>query len=159
MSVEKFMSCKGQFIRVNLLSTSAKPRAEFKGTVLAKRSRMVCRAGINFANQQAVKDGIEAGTRGAVGGLPWGVWDCFPYTISHADTLYYRLYPVSVQEVVYMVNGEQVTREAWLAYLTPSARKEAESGVRPDCMTVKACNCDFPDADADAGEVDYPVAV
>ena len=159
MSVEKFMSCKGQFIAVNLLSTSAKPRAEFKGTTLSKRSRMVCRAGIDFANQQAVKDGIATGTRGAVGGLPWGVWDSFPYTITHTDSLYYRLYPVSVQGVVYFANGVEVTREAWLGYLTPSARKEAESGVRPDCMTVKACNCEFPDAGEVAVEVAYPVAV
>jgi hypothetical protein len=157
MSIERFMQCKGQFIAVNLLSTSAKPRAEFKGTVLTKRSRMVCRAGIDFANKQSVKDGIKAGTRGVVGELPWGVWDCFPYLITHKGGLYYRLYPVSVQSVVYMVNGAEVTRDAWLAYLTPSARKEAESGERPECMTVKAENCSFPDA-TDA-EVAYPVAV
>jgi len=124
---------------------------------------MTARAGINFANMQAVKDGIEAGTRGAVAGLQAGrFWVCFPYVIGNAEGgRYYRLTPVSVQSVVYMVNGEEVTREAWLGYLTPSARAKAESGERPLCIDVKAENCEFPDAtdadNADAGE--YPIAV
>lgn len=158
MSIERFMRCAGQFIAVVFTTTKA-PASAHKGTILTKRVRMVARAGVNFANLSTVKAGIANGERGEVQPLAWGEWEAFPYVIRHKGERYYRLYPVagSVPSVAYFVNGDEVTREAWLGYLTPSARKEAESGERPECMTVKACNCEFPDADG--GEVEYPVAV
>jgi hypothetical protein len=159
MSVEKFMSCKGQFLKVRYTSTSDKPRAEFKGTTLHKVVDAVVRAGIDFANKQSVKEGIKAGTRGGVQGLPYGEWESFPYVIAHKGERYYRLYPVagSRSTVRYFANGVEVTREAYMAFLTPSARDKASQPR--ECFNVKAVNCEFPDADSDAGEVAYPVAV
>lgn len=160
MSVDKFMACKGNFVVVEYTSTSDKPAAAHKGVVLTKEVRVVCRAGVNFANLRSVKDGIAAGTRGSVEGLPWGEWVCFPYTIAHDGQTYYRLYPSPANRpsVRYLVNGVEVTRDEYLAYLTPSAR--AKAGQPRECFNVKASNCRFPDAtpaDAEADEAtDYP---
>ena len=147
MSTDKFFDCKGQFISVEF-TTEKKPRAEFKDTILAKRVRMVARAGIDFARLASVRDGIASGERGEVQPLAWGEWERFPYTITHKGSRYFRLYPVagSVPTVIYTVNGEEVSREAWAGFLTPSDRAKMESGDRPDCITVKAENCEFPPA-------------
>jgi len=146
MDISRFMQATGQFLTVEYTSTSTRPRAEFKGTVLAKRVRMVARAGVDFANLSAVKEGIESGERGEVQPLAWGDWFAFPYVISHKGGYYFRLYPVagSKPTVIYSVDGEEVSREAWMGYLTPSDRAKMESGDRPDCITVKAENCEFP---------------
>ena len=146
MDIRRFMECKGQFLTVEYTSTSTRPRAEFKGVALAKRVRMVVRAGIDFANLKSVKDGIESGERGEVQPLAWGEWFLFPYVITHKGGYYFRLYPVagSKPTVIYTVDGEEVSREAWMGYLTPSERAKMESGDRPECITVKAENCEFP---------------
>lgn len=146
MSVDNFMACRGQFIAVEFTSTSTKPRAEFKGVSLAKRVRMVARAGIDFARMATVREGIANGERGEVQPLAWGEWESFPYVIAHKGERYYRLYPVagSVPTVIYTVDGEEVSREVWAGYLTPSDRAKMESGDRPACITVKAGNCEFP---------------
>lgn len=158
MSADRFFDCKGQFIAVEF-TTEKSPRAEFKGTRLARRVRMVARAGIDFANLATVRKGIANGERGEVQPLAWGEWDRFPYTIAHKGGMYYRLYPVAsaVPTVTYTVNGGEVSRDEWMAYLTPSDRAKMESGDRPDCITVKAENCEFPDATpADAEATEYP---
>ena len=144
---DKFFDCKGQFIAVEF-TTVKSPRAEFKGTILAKSVRMVARAGIDYARLAAVKAGIESGERGEVQPLAWGEWDRFPYTITHKGGMYYRLYPVagSVPTVTYTVDGIEVSKESWMGYLTPSERAKMESGDRPECITVKAENCQFPAA-------------
>ena len=145
MGIERFMQCAGSFIAV-VFTTEKSPRAEFKGTRLAKRVRMVARAGIDFANLSTVRDGIASGERGEVQPLPWGEWFAFPYVIRHKGNHYFRLYPVagSKPTVEYMVDGETVDRETWMGYLTPSERTKIESGDRPDCFTIKAENCEFP---------------
>lgn len=144
MSADKFMACKGQFIAVEF-TTEKSPRAEFKGTRLAKRVRGVFRAGIDFARLATVREGIANGERGEVQPLAWGEWECFPYTITHKGGRYFRLYPVagSVPTVAYMVNGETVDRDTFAGYLTPSERAKMD-GDRPACITVKAENCVFP---------------
>lgn len=144
-AIEKFMECKGSFLAVEFTTEKA-PRAEFKGTRLAKRVRMVARAGIDYANLSSVREGIASGERGEVQPLPWGEWFAFPYVIAHKGGYYFRLYPVagSVPSVTYTVNGETVDRDTFAGYLTPSERAKMESGDRPDCFTVKAENCVFP---------------
>lgn len=148
MSVERFMSCKGQFISVEYVS-AGKPVASHKHRSLSKRVRMVARAGIDFARLSSTREGIASGERGEVQPLSWGEWDRFPYTITHKGGMYYRLYPVagSVPTVTYTVDGIEVSKESWMGYLTPSDRARMESGDRPDCITVKAENCGFPDAE------------
>jgi len=146
MSVERFMQCAGYCLAV-VFTTEKKPASAHKGVRLTKRVSGIFGAGKDYARLPAVRDAIASGERGEVQPLPWGEWESLPYVIRHKGERYYRLYPVagSVPSVAYFVNGEEVTREAWLGYLTPSARKEAESGERPLCITVKAENCEFPD--------------
>lgn len=148
MSADRFFDAKGQFIAVEYVSTSTKPASAHKHLTLSKRVRGVFRAGIDYANLSSVREGIEAGERGEVESLPWGVWDRFPYTITHRGATYFRLYPVegSRPTVTYMIDGQPVTREAWMAVLTPSDRAKMEQGDRPACITVRADSCSFPDA-------------
>lgn len=147
MDISRFMQATGQFLSV-VFTTEKSPRAEFKGTVLVKRVRMVARAGVQFANLATVREGIESGDRGEVQPLSWGEWFAYPYVIRHKGGYYFRLYPVagSVPTVIYTVDGVEVSREVWAGYLTPSERAKMESGDRPDCITVKAENCEFPPA-------------
>ena len=146
MKMNEFMKCKGQFIAVEFTSTKA-PRADFKNRVLTKNVRMVARAGIDFANLSVVKDGIADGSRGPIQTLPWGQWDQFPYTISHKGEMYYRLYPVAnnIPKVTYFVDGNEVDKGSWMAYLTPSDQRAMVDGQVPQCITVKAANCKFPE--------------
>ena len=146
MSVDRFLSSKGQFVTVNFTSEK-KPAAKFKGVSLVKIVAGIFRAGVNFANLASVKDGIASGERGPVQPLAWGDWLHFPYVITHKGGLYYRLYPVpsSRMSVTYTVDGAEVDRDTFLGYLTPSERAKAESGDVPECITVKAENCRFID--------------
>lgn len=157
MSVSRFLSCKGQFLAVEYLSTSTKPAAAHKHRTLSKRVRTVARAGIDFANLASTREGIANGERGEVQPLAWGEWESFPYTITHKGERYYRLYPVagSVPTVTYMIDGQPVSKAAYMDCLTPSDRARMESGDRPDCVTVKAANCWFVGGD-DATATDYP---
>jgi len=143
MSVERFMCCAGQFLSV-VFTSEKKPASAHKGISLTKKVRGVFRAGINFANLASVREGIASGERGEVQPLAWGEWVAFPYVIAHKGQTYFRLYPVagSVPIVTYMVNGEEVSREVWAGFLTPNERARM-SGDRPDCITVKAGNCEF----------------
>ena len=127
----------GRFTKVAFKSTP-KPAAAFKAVQLTKVTRGVFRAGINFANLTSVKEGIANEERGEVQPLPWGAWVTFPYTISHKGVEYVRLYPAvnGKVEVQYLVNGEEVTKEEFKTFLTPSA---ATSGA-VECFTVKAEN-------------------
>lgn len=147
MSVERFMQCKGQFIAVEYVS-AGKPAASHKHRTLSKRVRMVARAGIDFARLSSTREAIATGERGEVQPLAWGEWESFPYTITHKGAAYFRLYPVagSVPTVAYMIDGQTVTKADYMDCLTPSDRARMESADRPDCITVKADNCHFPDA-------------
>ncbi len=73
------------------------------------------RAGIDYANLAAVKDGIASGERSEVGPLPWGEWVQFPFIISHKGNEYVRLYPASFDnlkdEVTYTIDGAPATAE------------------------------------------------
>lgn len=143
----RFLNCRGQFLAVEYISTSAKPAAAFKGVTLGKTVRTVARAGVDYANLAKVKEAVANGERGEVQPLPWGEWSRFPYTIAHKGKEYVRLYPVpnAHTEVVYTVNGERVTRETWAGYLTPAARASMNSGETPECITVAAENVRFPE--------------
>ena len=156
INLEKFMSIKGQFCKVEWESTK-KPAAAHKGLVLVKRSSGVFRAGINFSKLGAVIDGIRDGERGEVQKLPWGQWKSFPYIIEHKDNEYVRLYPpaktITLEDgtpkrvsdwsaarmtVSYFVDGQPVTKEEFNKFLTPSDANN--DGDLPDCFTVKAEN-------------------
>lgn len=151
--LEKIKSAKGEFIKASWKS-NPKPAAAHKNVLLEKQTVGVVRAGINYANLSAVKQGIEEGTRGPVEELPWGSWSVdsegkslFPYLINHKNTEYIRLYPSEginhVPKSIFFVNGEEVTKEEFAKYLTPSeARKllEPKEEDKPLCFTIKMQN-------------------
>lgn len=138
INFESFLAAKGNFIKASF-HTEKKPAAAHKGTTLEKVTTGVFRAGINFANLQSVKDGIANGERGEVQPLPWGEWESFPYVIKHKENHYLRLYPAKngKVETTYLVNGQEVSREEFNSYLTPS---DAKSPEKFECFTVKCSN-------------------
>lgn len=150
VSLEDLFSKKGQYISA-VFQTEKKPSAQHKAVRLEKRTSGVFRAGIDYSNIAEIADAIEAGERGEVGSLPFGVWERFPYTILHTparqteQVRYVRLYPsknathrVSVQ---YLANGVEVSREQFASYLTPSEAKEMlQGGKELVCFTIKHGN-------------------
>lgn len=147
-----FLQCTGQFLTVTFESQK-NPAAAHKGRTLVKRTTGVFRAGVQFANLGAVKEGIEAGERGEVEPLPWGKWVQYPYIISHKGEYYIRLYPPFVRDhhgdlvphwrpgqirVEYTVDGNPATKDEFNSFLTPSEARA--SGEVPQCFTVKARN-------------------
>lgn len=154
----KILNSKGQFVKASWKS-NAKPAAAFKDVLLEKHTVAVVRAGIDYSNLAVVKEGIASGERGEVGELPWGsTWkidsegnSMFPYVLTKTDsktgevTDYYRLYPSVSNRAksVYFVNGEEVTKDVYATYLTPSDAKKIlnpSSDDTPLCFTIKAQN-------------------
>lgn len=140
--LERILNAKGNFVKAVWKSNPTPAAAHKKaGIILEKHTSAVCRAGINFANLSSVQHGIAEGTRGEVQELPWGQWKVFPYIIEHKDAEYVRLYPTDSRcETVYFVNGEQVDKETYASYLTPSEAAKMSSGEKPDCFTIKREN-------------------
>ena len=149
--VEKIKSAKGEFIKASWKS-EPKPAAAHKGVLLEKVTTGVVRAGINYANLSAVTEAIENGERGEVQELPFGEWVKFPYIIGHTNkkgeyTEYMRLYPSEginhYPSSQFFVDGEEVDKETFAGYLTPSAAKkllEPTEDDRPLCFTIKMHN-------------------
>ena len=140
--LDRILSAKGQFVKAVWKSNPTSAAAHKKaGIVLEKHTSALCRAGINFANLSSVQQGIEEGTRGEVQELPWGQWKVFPYIIEHKEAEYIRLYPTDSKcETLYYVNGVEVDRNAFSAYLTPSDAAKMTSGEKPECFTIKREN-------------------
>jgi hypothetical protein len=140
--IQNLLSSKGQFRRA-IWKSNPSPAAAHKkaGIVLEKKTSAVVRAGINFANLSSVKIGIEEGTRGEVQELPWGTWVQFPYVIEHKDSYYLRLYPSDTKSTtMYFVNDEEVDKDTFASYLTPSESAKLYTGEKPECFTVKRDN-------------------
>ena len=98
-------------------ASEVKPAAAHKGVRLSKVVRATVRTGIDYANL-AVNDGVDTGS------LPWGEWAEFPYVVTHKGSDYARLYVADGSvRTAYFVDGAEVSREDFLAYLTPSARQ------------------------------------
>ena len=141
-NVMKFLGVKGQFIKAKFRTTK-KPAAAFKGKLLEKLTSGVFTAGKAFENLKSVKDGIAAGERGDVGPLPFGTWVVFPHVIKHTpkggeETFYFRFYPAANNKpkVVYFVDGNEVTKEVFNSFLTPSDQKPSNE----PCFVVKSAN-------------------
>jgi hypothetical protein len=149
------LNAKGQFVKAVWKSNPTPAGAHKKaGVVLEKRTTAVCRAGVNFANLSSVKEGIESGERGEVQPLSWGEWwvddndrNWFPYIIKHTpkgsvdEQFYIRLYPTETRpNCVYFVNNQEVDRETFASYLTPSEAAKMTSEDRPECFTIKKDN-------------------
>ena len=111
-----------------------------------KRTTCFVRSGINYANLADVREGIEAGTREAVQGLPWGAWreGMINYVIDHKDKEYIRLYPATFDnlrtpKVTWLLDGREVDYSAVEPYLLASEKRH-EDDERPACFTVNAAD-------------------
>lgn len=143
--LSNFFKGKGQFMRAAWKS-NPKPAAAHKNVVLEKRTTTIVRSGLEFQNLSSVKAGIEEGTRGEVGSLPFGEWAYYPYLIKYekeGNTNYYlRMYPTdSIPTVRYFVDGNETTKDVFATYLTPSeAKKLTGDKEKPECFTIKMEN-------------------
>lgn len=140
--VDVLAARRGQFIRIEY-STFPEPAAAHRGRSLHKRTTMVVRTGVGFENLASVKLAIAAGERGEVQPLKWGEWAAYPWVIAHKGAEYLRLTIDGIPqraESVYEIDGVKVTRAEFLALLTPAKQREAESGDRPEVLTVKMEN-------------------
>lgn len=145
-TISNFFKGKGQFMRAAWKS-NPKPAAAFKGVVLEKRTTTIVRSGLEFQNLSSVKEAIESGERGEVQELPWGgEWVYYPYLIkkeSEHDTKYYlRMYPTdAIPTVKYFVNSEEVDKNQFASFLTPSeSKKLMGEKEKPECFTIKMEN-------------------
>jgi hypothetical protein len=149
VNLDNLFSQKGRYISATF-KTETKPAAIHKGTLLEKRIEGVFRAGLSFGNLSSVKEEIENGEREEVGSLPFGEWEIYPFTILHIpkgetdEVRYVRFYPTKNGsqkiKVLYLVNGTEVTKNDYLNYLTPSAKKDALQGNPKKCFNVKHKN-------------------
>lgn len=143
--LSKFFGGKGQFMRAAWKS-NPKPASAFKNVVLEKRTTTIVRSGLSFANLSSVKAGIDDGSRGEVGTLPFGEWVVPNYLIKleKGDTVnyYLRMYPTdSIPFVKYFVDGDEVEKTSFASYLTPSeSKKLLGESVAPECFTIKMEN-------------------
>lgn len=135
--ISNLKSKKGQFGRV-VWEKDLKTRKDYKGVSIRKRTAMVARAGINYDNLAIVKEKRENGTLPeSNAGLSWGIWQEFPYLISHKESTYIRLYPTSNMETLYFREGKISSLEDIREYVLAS---ELPKGDSPDCITVNLDN-------------------
>jgi hypothetical protein len=148
--ISNLLSSKGQFVRA-IWKSNPTPAAAHKkaGITLEKKTSAIVRSGINFAQLSAVKEGIASGDRPEVGELPFGRWkinpvtgeSMFPYVIETDKGDQIRMYPSHTKSTtIYFVNGEEVAKEKFAEYLTPSDSKKLFSNESPLCFTVKREN-------------------
>jgi hypothetical protein len=137
----KILNCKGQYISL-ITKTTVQPAAAHKSVALEKIISNKYRAGIQFKNLTSVKKAIESGEREEIQPLRWGKWKKYPYVIEHKDKEYIRLYPSTNSdsgiEVKYKVNGKEVPRSAFNAYLKPSDLNK--QGAIPECYYIALDN-------------------
>ena len=93
------------------------PAAKHRGVVLTKIVHATVLTGVEYPNLLVNKDR-------ETGSLPWGQWLVYPHLIGHKGTEYARMNTVDgTLRTSYFVDGREVPREAFEAYLTPGARK------------------------------------
>lgn len=105
--------------------------------LIVKRVEAHVRSGIAYANLIDIREGIEAGTREPVAGLPWGQWrEGFTnYIIDHTpkgqleNVEYIRLYPPTFENlkhptVTYLIDGAPATFEQVEPYLLEREKRE-----------------------------------
>lgn len=105
--VKTLKSCEAGLVRIKF-TTEVKPAAAFKNHILKKIVNGVFRVGVETGEESA----------GA-----WGEWALRPWIVTHKGSEYLRLYTARAEEeslVIYIVDGNEVTREKFATYLTAS---------------------------------------
>lgn len=106
------LSRKGQIVTIE---TERKMKTRKGQPEIIKHSEFQCRAGVNYDNIQAVKDGRADGSKPAENaGLPWGEWVAFPYIIEHKGEFYFRCTTVNNGfrcSPRYTIGGVEITKE------------------------------------------------
>lgn len=113
-------------------TTTVKPAAAHKAHTFTKVTTAVVLTGVEYS-------GLAVNADTETGALPWGEWVSYPYVVTHKDTDYLRVYTVDgTLKTTYYVDGIDVSRDEFLAYLTPSQRE----AKRPNggTLTIKAAN-------------------
>ena len=109
--LETFLSKKGQICSLDM-EKKIKTRKNFSGTIV-KKTTMTVRAGVNYDNISAVKEGRETGELPSENaGLPWGKWKVFPYVIEHNGKDYFRFSKLNGGkiETKFFLDGKEVDR-------------------------------------------------
>ena len=140
---QKLLAANGQFVGA-LWARPMKTRKGIPASV-TKTVRTTVQVGVDYDNRQVVQDARASGEAPKVNaGLPWGVWENFPYTITHKGERYVRLYPVKDGEgkprackVVYRINGVRATK-AQVEAICP--KSEFSSGGGTECYTLNENN-------------------
>lgn len=134
--LQNLLSKKGQFTRASWGRT-CKVR---KGSPdIRKVTVTTVRAGLDYSSLTAVEALRASGDLPSEPQpLPWGEWINFPYTISHKDEIYIRLYPSenANTQVSYFMNDKEVSYEDVEEFLLASEKRK-ENSESPLCITVK----------------------
>lgn len=106
--------------------TTVTPAAAHKHHTLRKVTTALVMVGAEYKN-------LAVNADKQTGDLPWGKWMVYPHLIAHKGKDYARLYTVDgTLRTAYFVDDEVVSREDFLALLTPSKRDAA----RPNGGTI-----------------------
>ena len=128
------LSRKGQIVTVNA-RRKMKTRAKV-AQVVEKESVFQAQVGVNYDNKKSVIEKRESGELPAENaGLPWGVWEIFPYVISHNGKKYFRFSTVKnnfIPSVRYFVDGVETEKSEVIPLCLGS--EFAEKDER-DCFT------------------------
>ena len=128
----------GAFMRV-VIESAVPTLKSVQGVSVVKRSVLYVTAGTEFANRKDVREAIEAGERGEVGPLPWGMWKQYPFIIQHTPkatgvlTDYIRFFPPSEAQLAhfnlggtaeFFANGLSITRDEAISYCGSKAKAD-----------------------------------
>lgn len=154
--LEALMDAPGS-MRAVVIESPVPTLESVQGITVSKRSRLFVTAGTEYRNRKEIREAIEAGTRGAVQPLPWGVWVNYPYVIGHTPkgtgvyTEYVRAFPPTEDQmqhfnlrpsVQFFANGAEITREQAIEFCGSKAKadKEHKSALAlsvPNVITIE----------------------
>lgn len=128
-NAERFLELKGQNIRVKYVRPvkMKKDKPQYLKEVIG----VFC-AGKKYDNQKSVQEKRESGELPPVNlGLPWGIWELFPYIISHKGKKYLRFYPATLKD---KETQKSVSSKAQVRYLTFDGKEVSEDIVKKDAQ-------------------------
>ena len=131
--IEFLLARKGQIVTVK-----AKRLVKVKKSctdLIEKESVFQAAVGVNYDNKASVQAKRETGDLPSENaGLPWGVWEIFPYVIEHKGKRYFRFSTVKnnfIPKVRFFRNGKEVEKDEIKELCLASEFAEREKG---DCF-------------------------